>query len=112
MTEPTQTILAERVISVSELKKNPSAVMENQDAMPIAVLNHNRVMAYIVPAKRYEELLEYVADLEVERKAIERLNDGSKPVKMSLQDLTERAEKKAKGAKPARRKGELVPKIA
>ncbi len=39
-----QSVLAEKAVSVSELKKNPSAVIGGADGGPVAVLNHNRVM--------------------------------------------------------------------
>jgi antitoxin StbD len=31
--------------------------------MPVAVMNHNRVMAYMVPAETYEAILERLDDL-------------------------------------------------
>jgi Phd_YefM. len=42
-------ILAERCISISDLKKNPSAAIEAADGMPLAVLNRNTPAAYLVP---------------------------------------------------------------
>lgn len=45
-----QNILADVAVSVSELKKNPSAVLSGANGLPLAVLNHNRVMDYMVPA--------------------------------------------------------------
>ena len=40
-----QSILADVAVSVSELKKNPSGVLADAGGMPVAVLNHNRVIA-------------------------------------------------------------------
>lgn len=48
-----QSVLAEVAVSVSELKKNPSGVMAGAGGLPVAVLNHNRVMGYMVPADLY-----------------------------------------------------------
>ena len=46
-----QSILADVAVSVSELKKNPSGVLAGAGGMPVAVLNYNRVMGYMVPAE-------------------------------------------------------------
>lgn len=40
-----QNIFADIAVSVSELKKNPSAVLSGAQGLPVAVLNHNKVMA-------------------------------------------------------------------
>lgn len=39
-----QSVLSSTAISVSELKKNPTAVLNEADGEPVAVLNHNRVV--------------------------------------------------------------------
>ncbi|KPF72089.1 antitoxin [Bosea sp. AAP35] len=58
-----QRVEAEYAVSVSTLKKSPSAVIDDAKGMPVAVLNHNRVMAYMVPADTYEAMLERLDDL-------------------------------------------------
>lgn len=80
-----QSVLAEKVISVSELKKNPSAVIGGADGEPVAVLNHNRVMGYLVPAEVYEAMIERLEDLELAELA--RVRAGEQPVPVSLDDL-------------------------
>lgn len=60
-----QRIEANIAVSVSDLKKNPSQVMSRAAGQSVAVLNHNRVMAYMVPADRYEAMMEYLDDLEL-----------------------------------------------
>lgn len=80
-----QSVLAEKVISVSELKKNPSAVIGGADGGPVAVLNHNRVMGYLVPAEVYEAMIERLEDLELAE--IVRARAGEQPVPVSLDDL-------------------------
>jgi antitoxin StbD len=49
-------ILANYTTSISELKKSPSTVIEKAGDEVVAILNHNRPSAYLVPAKRYEEI--------------------------------------------------------
>ena len=56
---------ADMVVSVSDLKRNPTAVMSDAQGEPVAVLNHNRVMAYLVPPRTYEAMLERLDDLDL-----------------------------------------------
>lgn len=58
-----QRVEADYAVSVSELKKSPSAVIEGSKGGAVAVLNHNRVMAYMVPADTYEAMLERLDDM-------------------------------------------------
>lgn len=80
-----QSIFADVAVSVSELKKNPSGVMASADGMPVAVLNHNRVMGYMVPAELYESMMERLEDLELVKIAKSRA--GEKAIPVSLDDL-------------------------
>ena len=80
-----QSVLADKAVSVSELKKNPSAVIGGADGGPVAVLNHNRVMGYLVPAEVYEAMVERLEDLELAE--IARARAGETPVPVSLDDL-------------------------
>lgn len=80
-----QSVLADVAVSVSELKKNPSAVMAGADGMPVAVLNHNRVMGYMVPAELYERMMERLDDLELVE--IAKARAGEKAIPVSLDDL-------------------------
>ncbi|WP_313553965.1 type II toxin-antitoxin system prevent-host-death family antitoxin [Stutzerimonas nitrititolerans] len=80
-----QCILADVVVSVSELKKNPSGILAGAGGMPVAVLNHNRVMGYLVPAEFYEQLMERLDDLEL----VEVVNarSGEEPIPVRLDEL-------------------------
>ncbi|HBM09591.1 antitoxin [Pseudomonas sp. 10B238] len=80
-----QSVLADVAVSVSELKKNPSGVLAGAGGMPVAVLNHNRVMGYMVPAELYEEMMERLDDLELIEVVKARSGENSIPV--SLDDL-------------------------
>ena len=44
-------LLASVGISISDLKKNPSAAIAAADGFPVAILNRNTPMAYLVPAE-------------------------------------------------------------
>ena len=57
-------VLASRSVSITELKRSPSAVLEQAGSEPVAVLNHNRPAAYLLPPHVYEAMLERLnADL-------------------------------------------------
>ena len=57
-------LLASRSVSVTELKRSPSAVLDQAGSEPVAILNHNRPAAYLLPHHVYEAMLERLkADL-------------------------------------------------
>ena len=57
-------VLATRSVSITELKRSPSAVLAQAGSEAVAVLNHNRPAAYLLPAHVYEAMLERLsADL-------------------------------------------------
>lgn len=59
-------VLASRSVSITELKRSPSAVLEQAGSEPVAVLNHNRPAAYLLPPHVYEAMLERLnADLRL-----------------------------------------------
>jgi len=55
-------IYADWTVSVTELKKNPSALLKACQGQPIAVLNHNTPAAYLVPAETFEALMDAIED--------------------------------------------------
>ncbi|MFZ5763538.1 MAG: type II toxin-antitoxin system Phd/YefM family antitoxin [Thermodesulfobacteriota bacterium] len=58
-------VLANCSASISELKKNPSALIEQAEGEPIAILNHNRPTAYLIPAETYEQLMDRLEDYQL-----------------------------------------------
>lgn len=59
-------VLATRSVSITELKRSPSAVLEQAGDVPVAVLNHNRPAAYLLSPEVYETMLERLnADLRM-----------------------------------------------
>ena len=59
------TVLADVTTSISELKKNPMAVVEQGEGFPVAVLNRNQPAFYCVPAAAYEALMDKLEDMEL-----------------------------------------------
>ncbi len=68
------TVLSQFAVSVTELKRNYAGVLKQADGAPIAVLNHNRPEAYLLPASHYERLMQYLEDLEDAKLVRERSN--------------------------------------
>ena len=52
-------ILTDSAASISEFKKSPSAILQEAEGLPVAVLNHNKPEFYAVPAKLYEDLIQF-----------------------------------------------------
>ncbi|MDH0733063.1 type II toxin-antitoxin system prevent-host-death family antitoxin [Pseudomonas sichuanensis] len=77
-----QHIFADITVSVSELKKNPTAVMAGAQGQPVAVLNHNRVMGYMVPAELYEAMMEQLEDIELAELVKARAHEKGVPVEL------------------------------
>jgi antitoxin StbD len=80
-------IYARLAVSVSELKKNPTALLNQAEGQPIAMLNHNKPIAYIVPAELYEKIMDAIENDELVTLAKSRLSEKSKAIKVDLDDL-------------------------
>jgi antitoxin StbD len=82
-----QQILASFSASISELKKNPSALLNKAEGEAIAILNHNSPTAYLVPADVYEQLLEKLEDYELGKIVKERQAEKPFAIEVALDDL-------------------------
>lgn len=78
-------ILAHNSVSITELKRNPSAVIEAADGESVAVLVHNKPSAYLVPAATYQRLMERLEDLKLAALVRERASE--RRIKVKLDDL-------------------------
>lgn len=79
------TLHARSSVSISELKKNPSGIIAQSHGEPVAILNHNRPTAYLVPAASFETIMEMIDDQELIRLVRERQHEPA--VAVSLNDL-------------------------
>ena len=68
-----QQILSSYSASISELKKNPSALISDSNGLPIAVLNHNKSTTYLISTETYEKMLDKIDDLELLKTAKKNL---------------------------------------
>jgi len=80
-------ILSPFSASISELKKNPGRLIEKANGESVAILNHNRPTAYLVPAETFERMSELLEDIELGRIVEKRKNLKAKAVKISLNEL-------------------------
>ena len=80
-------VLADCSASISELKKNPTALLKEADGSAIAILNHNKPAAYLVPAETYEFLMGMLDDYELAKIVESRRGDLSEAVEVSIDDL-------------------------
>jgi antitoxin StbD len=81
----THTIYARTTVSMTDLRRNPSGILEDAGDSPVAVLNHNKPTAYLLSARAYEALLERLDDAELGKLAKQR--QAGKRVKVKLEDL-------------------------
>ena len=70
-----ESLLAICSVSISELKKNPSMIIEQSDGEPIAILNHNKPTAYLIPAATYAALIEKIEDYHLGLTVKKRQNE-------------------------------------
>lgn len=80
-------ILADCSASISELKKNPTALLNEADGSAIAILNHNKPAAYLVPAETYEFLMDMLDDYELAKLVESRRGELSEAVEVDIDDL-------------------------
>jgi antitoxin StbD len=82
-----KTVMANCSASISELKKNPSALIDQSEGEPIAILNHNRPTAYLVPADTYEAIMERLEDCQLGLLVNERQNEKIEAVAVDIDEL-------------------------
>jgi antitoxin StbD len=80
-----EAILASRSVSVTELKRNFADIISQADDGAIAVLNHNKPEAYLLPARMFERLMAHLEELEDAKLVQERANGPF--VEVNLADL-------------------------
>ena len=81
-------ILANYTTSISELKKSPSSIIENANGQSIAILNHNRPSAYLVPSEVYEKMMDMLEEYYLIQEVKERLDyKDSELIEVSLDEL-------------------------
>jgi len=80
-------VLSSCSASISELKKNPTALLNEAEGAPIAILNHNVPTAYLIPAETYEWLMDKLEDAELAQIVVDRMHEKEKAVEIELDEL-------------------------
>jgi len=80
-------VLTRFTASITELKKNPSALIKESGGDPIAILNHNRPSAYLVPADTFEAMIDILEDIELGNIIEERKSEMAEAVEVKLDEL-------------------------
>ena len=76
-------IYADTTVSVNDLKKmTPKQILQQSGGNPVAILNQNKPEAYLLSAKYYEEILEILDDIVLEKFVKNRLR--GKTVRVNL----------------------------
>ena len=82
-----ETIFSDVTISMSEFKKNPAAVLREAHNRPVAVLNHNKAAFYMVEPALFEAMLEALADQELHRKVLARMNERAQAIEVDIDEI-------------------------
>ena len=80
------TVLADITTSISELKKNPMAVVEQGEGFPVVFLHRNQPAFYCVPAAAYEALIDKLEDIELA--AIVKARKDQKEIAIDINGLS------------------------
>ena len=80
-----QKTFSKAAVNIAELKKNPSRVLADAAGASVALLDQNHVVAYLVPAELYEQILERLDDFDLA--ALVKARAAEKSIQVSLEDL-------------------------
>jgi len=80
-------ILAEACVGISELKKNPAAVIAAAREQQVAILNRNKPVAYMISPEVWDYLCELVSDQKLVEMAREALDSGEEGVPVTMDEL-------------------------
>ncbi len=80
-------VLANISASITELKKNPSALLKRASGEPVVILNHNKPTAYLVPAEAFESLMDQLEDLELAPIVRERQAEKPQAIDIDIDEL-------------------------
>jgi len=80
-------VLSSCSASISELKKNPTALLNEAEGAPIAILNHNVPTAYLIPAETYEWLMDKLEDAELAQIVTDRMHEKESAIEVDIGEL-------------------------
>ena len=80
-------IHADLTTSISDMKRNPQALIDSAHGETIVLLNRNKPTAYIVPAKTYEMLMDLAEGIELGRIIEERKDEKKEAVEVGIDEV-------------------------
>ncbi|RZS58109.1 type II toxin-antitoxin system Phd/YefM family antitoxin [Sphaerotilus mobilis] len=80
-------IMASSTASISDFRRNPSAILAAGEGCPVAILRRNVPVFYCVPAPAYDALMDRLENFELDELASTRLAAGEVPEAVDLQNL-------------------------
>lgn len=80
-------ILADVGVSISDLKRNPAAVIDAARSQQVAILNRNKPVAYMISPEMWDRVLNMLDDIEDERIVAGRLQNPGKQIEVSIDEL-------------------------
>jgi antitoxin StbD len=80
-----QRVDADLAVSMSDLKRNPAAVVTAARDQAVAILNHNKVVGYLIAPEVWEYAQELNDDIKIGEK-LRKLKPG-KSIPVKLDDL-------------------------
>ncbi|NCT57144.1 MAG: antitoxin [Legionella sp.] len=82
-----QTLLATQVASISELKKNPTKLINDAHGKPVAILNHNIATAYLISAETFQHMTYLLDEHDLQKIVEARLSTPFTSIKVELDEL-------------------------
>jgi antitoxin StbD len=82
-----QQILASFSVSVSELKEDPAALINEAGEDTIVILDNNLPTAYLISANKYEMLMNRLEDYELGKIIEDRQSEKHLAIEVMLDDL-------------------------
>lgn len=80
-------ILAPTSVGISELQANLTALLDASGNQPVAILNGDKPVAYMLTAQAWEKIHDILEDIELHQIAEMRLTDGKPSIKVEINDL-------------------------
>jgi antitoxin StbD len=80
-------ILADVGVSITDLKRNPAAVVAEAKLQQVAILSRNKPVAYMISPEVWEYLSELHEDAQDVELVRERLTNPGKRIRVELDDL-------------------------
>lgn len=84
---PVLPIMADVTVSISDLKKNPAAVVEEARKRQVAITNRNRAVAYVVSPEVWDHILDVFDEQKLAREYGDHLDEIGDAIPVSLEDL-------------------------